>query len=343
MRVNIIGGGLAGCALAYVLKVQGCTPVIYEAGASLAAGASGNEVGLYNPRFTAEYTPIAAFYSTAFHHAVQVFETLGASIDWNPCGALHLMNTDQKRKRYPKTVASWGWGADDMRLVTAAQATAIAGVTVGEPCLYLPRSGMVSPRKLCAAYVEGVEVHLKTRVEDINDLPTAPVVIANGMGAKHFTAAAHLPLKPVRGQVSTVGATAQSRVLKTALCYGGYIAPAQNDTHCIGATFQRWLDHTETIPQDDQDNIAHFERAIGYHGDPLIPIRSRAGLRTTSHDHAPIIGALDDTLYISTAHGSHGILSSLMGACILRDALLQKTQSLSRDSLSAVSPARFGK
>ena len=54
MKAAIIGGGLAGCALAFSLKQAGVTPVVYESASRLAAGASGNSIGLYNPRFTAE-------------------------------------------------------------------------------------------------------------------------------------------------------------------------------------------------------------------------------------------------------------------------------------------------
>ena len=70
MRVAIIGAGLAGTALAYVLKQGGAEPVIYEASGNIASGASGNDVGLYNPRFTAEQGPEQAFYSDAFFKAI---------------------------------------------------------------------------------------------------------------------------------------------------------------------------------------------------------------------------------------------------------------------------------
>lgn len=62
-RIAIIGGGLAGTSCAYVLKQYGFEPVIYEAGDKLAYGASGNEVGLYNPRFSKK----EVFYLTFFH------------------------------------------------------------------------------------------------------------------------------------------------------------------------------------------------------------------------------------------------------------------------------------
>ena len=117
MKVNIIGGGLAGCALAYVLKQNGVKPVIYEAGETLASGASGNDVGLYNPRFTASYGTVGQYFSTAFERALEIFKMFGDDIEWNPCGALHLMNDEKKTRRFPKMVDSWPW--DQAQIINA--------------------------------------------------------------------------------------------------------------------------------------------------------------------------------------------------------------------------------
>ena len=76
MKIAITGAGLAGSALGYVLKQAGLEPIIYEANASVADGASGNLTGLYNPRFAAEWTPQSRYYSKAFELARDLFPTL---------------------------------------------------------------------------------------------------------------------------------------------------------------------------------------------------------------------------------------------------------------------------
>ena len=107
MKIAIIGGGLAGTACAYVFRRAGLEPVLYEEAAALASAASGNEVGLYNPRFTAEKGPEQEFYAGAFFEALKVFGELDG-IDWNPYGALHLVNDEKKGKRFPQTARTWG-------------------------------------------------------------------------------------------------------------------------------------------------------------------------------------------------------------------------------------------
>ena len=68
---------------------------------------------------------------------------------------------------------------------------------------------------------------------------------------------------------------------------------------------------------------------------------ARAGVRTTSKDHFPVVGALDENLYISTAHGSHGILSSLLSAIILSEKIMSKHSIIPNGVYSALSSSRF--
>lgn len=341
MRVNIIGGGLAGCALAYVLRREGAEPVIYEAADHIASGASGNDVGLYNPRFTAEFDAVGQFYSRAFYAALKVFESFGDAIEWNPCGALHLMNDEKKERRFPKTVKNWGWGEEGMRIVSAQEASEISGVQIPYDCLYLPQSGTVSPKKLCAQYSQGIEFHLNSPVSDIDTLDGDVTVLANGMSCLSFSEASHLPLKAVRGQITYIKQSDKAAPLNTTIGYGGYMTPSINGLHCVGSTFQRWLDHSDLIEEDNKDNIDKMVKNLPELAGAYDVCGARAGVRTTSKDHFPVVGALDENLYISTAHGSHGILSSLLSAIILSEKIMSKHSIIPNGVYSALSSSRF--
>jgi tRNA 5-methylaminomethyl-2-thiouridine biosynthesis bifunctional protein len=338
-RVAIIGAGLAGTSCAYVLKHNGFDPVIYEAGPVIAPGASGNSRGLYNPRLGADLTPESEFYSAAFFKALDVFSDLN-NIDWNPCGAVHLITDDKKDKRFRQCAVNWGWGDDDMRVVTAAQASAIAGIEIGYDALFLPRSGFVSPRKLCEAYAQGIEIHLNTDIKSLDSLQADAIILANGMGASRFL---DLPLRAVRGQITDIAYISASRNLKTNLCYGGYITPASDDLHMVGSTFQRWLDHSQIMIEDDTVNIDKMMQYVpALRGDYNV-LGHRAGIRTTTADHVPVIGAVagHNNLYVSTAHGSHGIISSLMGAHLLTQMIGGEKLSLSAAVMAHLSPSRY--
>ena len=341
MKVNIIGGGLAGCALAYVLKNAGAEPVIYEAGNALASGASGNDVGLYNPRFCAEYNAVAEFYEAAFREALNVFSGFGDAVNFDQCGALHLITNDKKAVQYNKMLQSWRWEEGDMCLVSAQEASDIAGVEVDYDCLHLPQSGKVSPKKLCHAYAQGVDVHLNTPIENLNDLDGDVTVLACGVSSLAFESAQALPLSAVRGQVTYVRGQGALSNLKAILCYRGSVSPSVDGVHSVGSTFQRWLDHADVLADDDVANLGFLFDAVPALKGVYTVEKSWAGLRTASRDYFPVVGQLSEGVYISSAHGSHGLLSTLLSANTLSNTILKQEATVSNAVLSALSPQRF--
>ena len=341
MRIAIVGGGLAGCAAAFELKRRGHEPVIYESNPSIADGASGNLTGLYNPRFGAEWTPQSQYFSKAFTLARDLFPTLG-DIDHDPTGCMHLINDEKKVIRYSKMLKSWGWGDDDMRITSAQETSDLCGVETEFEGLWLLHSGTVSPPKLCSAYIDGVEVHVNAQVDGLESLDADIVILAAGPALRAFEKTQSLGLGAVRGQVTMVKDTEQTASMKTNICYSGYMTKAQNGMHMIGSTFRRWLDHTDLIEQDDVDNIERMVGALpSFSGERFDIVSSRASVRTTARDHFPVVGQLDKKTFVTTAHGSHGILSSLMAAEILANMIEGKAQSVGDEVIAALSPDRF--
>jgi tRNA 5-methylaminomethyl-2-thiouridine biosynthesis bifunctional protein len=337
MKIAIIGAGMAGTACAYSLKQYGHECIVYDGSESIASKGSGNSLGLYNPRFAAEYSPEAEFYKAAFETAINTFPKL-SGIDWRPTGALHLMTDETKTRRFTKMAKSWPWNDTMMQIVNPAAASKIAGIPINYDALYLPRSGAVSPKKLCAAYAQNTDIRFNTLIKSLNDLEADMVILACGKGIRDFT---NLPVNAVRGQVTDVKATSASQNLKTTLCYSGYITPAQEGIHHTGSTFQRWLAHDDILPEDDRDNIDKFIAAVpSLAGEYEVTYR-RAALRVTSPDHFPIIGQWDERIFVTTAHGSHGILSSLMGAHIIAAMITGSEQVVSKRVINRLDPHRF--
>lgn len=322
MRVAIIGAGLAGTACAYVLRQHGLEPAIYEAQDQIAHGASGNEVGLYNPRLSAE----RSFFEGAFRDALRVFPTLKGA-GWRKCGSLHLITNDKRKIRFENCLKNWQWPEENMRLLNKHEASQVAGIPLEHAALYLPDAGIVSPKRLCQRYADEIELHLRSPVHALSEIKADYIVVANGMGAKNFSETRHYPLKSVRGQVTYLVPTDLSKRMKTNLCYGGYVTPSMNGFHAVGATFQRWLDHSDTLPEDDRDNLSKMTASVpGLHGNYSV-IAQRAGVRCTTDTHTPIIERVSgtDNVYVSLAHGSHGILTSLMAAYLIADDIVRRS------------------
>jgi tRNA 5-methylaminomethyl-2-thiouridine biosynthesis bifunctional protein len=339
----IIGGGLAGTAAAFVLKRQGFQPVIFEAGAALASGASGNSLGLINPRLSARRTVESDFYTASFAQAVRTLYELqrGHNIEFNPCGSLHLLTDPEREKRLCSADANWGWHKSHMHLMDTDAASRRAGIDLAQGALALPDAGTVNPAALCAAYADGVERRLNS-IPDIASLQREfdHIILACGMAVKQFQPLADLPVHTVRGQITHFAATEASAALRTNICFGGYLSPAENGLHTTGATFKQWDGSTAVTTEDHTENITRLREALPQMED-IIPAGGRAALRTSSKDRFPIIGHVSENAYVSTAHGSHGIISTLAGAHLLSDMITGAARSLPRDSIDALSPGRF--
>jgi len=273
--------------------------------------------------------------------AVRTFPSF-VGIDWNPCGSLHLMCEDKKENRFPQTLKNWGWECEHMSILDADEASDVAGVELMHSALYIPDAGAVSPKKLCEFYARGVEVHLNHPTYGMSELDADVKVLACGYGARKFYD--WLPLNQVRGQVTDVRSTVYSKRLKSNICYGGYITPV-NDIghHLLGATFQRWLNHSEPMVEDNEQNLEKLAAIAPRLAEGLKVVGHRAAVRTATQDHFPIVGRISqqDHVYVSVGHGSHGIVSTLMASYLLTDMILKRPYSLARDTVAALAPERF--
>jgi tRNA 5-methylaminomethyl-2-thiouridine biosynthesis bifunctional protein len=262
--------------------------------------------------------------------------------------------TDSERTiRYQKMQNEWPWDHEFMHIINPHEATKISGIDLSYSALFLPKSGTVSPKLLTHYFCSFADTRISLNFADLSDLEHFDaVILATGYRSKNFPAAAFLPLRPVRGQVTYAACSSASLRQKTAICYGGYAAPVSNscDDMVIGATFNRGNDTANIQPQDDVQNLQKLQSFIPQYNDSLRIVKNWAGVRTTSPDHMPIIGMIEPAvetntpLFISTAHGSHGILSSLLGAKILCSMITNTVQHKICTDLpvmQCISPKRF--
>ncbi|MEM9469064.1 MAG: tRNA (5-methylaminomethyl-2-thiouridine)(34)-methyltransferase MnmD [Pseudomonadota bacterium] len=128
-KIGVIGGGLAGTSCAFALDQYGFDVTLYEASDKLASGASGNSIGLYNPRFSALKAPDSLFYTSAFAQIIRTAQN-AEDVDYTPSGALHLINAPEKEKRFAKLVQNWNWHEDHICLVSKEEASAIVGINL---------------------------------------------------------------------------------------------------------------------------------------------------------------------------------------------------------------------
>ncbi len=329
-RVAVVGGGLAGTSCAYALKRRGVDVHLFDRD-GIAQYASGNPIGLYNPRFSQFRSAESDFFSSGYA------AMMALNSPAQRCGSLHLAGDEDKEKRLRGMMQNWGWHSDHVRFLSASEAGEKAGIALDRDCLWLPDSGFVSPGDLCRSYADGVAVS----ADDYDPRDYDAVILANGIAAKDHPGLPDLPLHTVRGQISMLAAV-QPVAVRANICYGGYLSAQQPGGYVAGATFQQWRSDTDVTEEDHREIIGHLECAVPALAGAFRVTGGRASLRCAAKDRFPVIGAVPESagLYVSTAHGSHGLISTLAGAEYLADLITGSPYSLSAATAAALSPVR---
>ncbi|HSK39280.1 MAG TPA: bifunctional tRNA (5-methylaminomethyl-2-thiouridine)(34)-methyltransferase MnmD/FAD-dependent 5-carboxymethylaminomethyl-2-thiouridine(34) oxidoreductase MnmC [Arenibaculum sp.] len=326
-RALVIGGGIAGASAADALARRGWSVTLAERHGMLAAEGSGNRAGIVMPRLVIGAGPERRFHAQAFLHAL-------ARLDpWlRACGVLDLPTAPEREARRADEVAAARiLPHDDLHAVDAAEAGAHARVAVapggrhgsrhgsghgsGHDAswrgLWLPRAGWLDPAAACRGLAAAAEPRFGTDVLDgeagMRDADL--LVLAGGPDTRRFPAAAWLPLSLRRGQVTLVPATDASARLASVLNGDGYVIPASDGCHVVGATFDAVADAVPAPPQaatarDDARNLERVSRWLpgllpggsafrGYAVEGRAA-RGRAALRAMTPDHLPLAGPLPD-------------------------------------------------
>ncbi|EDY86546.1 oxidoreductase, FAD-binding [gamma proteobacterium HTCC5015] len=389
--VAIVGGGLAGCTTARVLAERGLQVTVFDRASEPASEASGNRAGVIYPSFSPHDSAQYRFYQQAYLHAVrQIGQWLDDDgLHWSRCGVLQLATDAKSAQQQEQLALSSLWPDEVLTAVDAKQASEIAHAAIHQSGLFFPQGGWLYPKALCRAALDhpniawrgDCDIQSLKRVEQQWHLQSQSVhtadavVIANAGAAEPLLQAfdVPLPLRLIRGQVSRVKNSAESKALNTVICHKGYITPAIDGRHEIGATFNLKDLATELRLEDHQhnfDQLTHHLPTLSEH----LPLsqhsnsEGRVGFRCQTPDYLPMIGRLPDAhfyhreytalakgmkqallapgqsqprLFLNVAHGSRGITSSCLAAEIIASDLLGEPAPVDQECLNALHPARF--
>lgn len=354
--VAVIGAGLAGATLARALADRGCPVTLFDP-TGIAGGASGNLAGVVYTTPSAHPTPQNRFYQSSFLQALHWFRRRGfpgRPDDGALDGVMQLPPHERGARKARQALAGGYWPASVMER---------AGGTDDAPWLFFPGGGYISPPAWCRHLLDHPGIELRTLevmgIEPrenhwILDTGVAReafprVVLANAQAARAFHDLHWLPLKSIRGQVSYCAATSASRQWRHAWCHQGYLTPAIQDMHCVGATFDLRGTDPGTTPEEDRqnlqtlrDNLPDHWQALG--GGNARVVDRRTGFRCQSRDFLPLAGPVPDApagLYLNLAHGSRGITGTPLCAELLATLICGETLPVDRDLLDALLPHRF--
>lgn len=387
----VIGAGMAGCATAWALARKGIHTLLIEREAQAAPGASGNPQGALYLKLGRRLNPGLGFLLRAYLHAVRHYGRLeeegGADFHRRECGLLQLAWNAEEIALMEATSGNPAYARAVLRRVTAAEASELAGLALPHPGLWLPHGASLDPRALCETYrrhpaIEWLACREALRLiwrdgvweicgKDGVLARAEAVVIAAAHDTLGFAQCAHWPLSPVRGQLSFFPALGRSAALRTILCTQGYVMPAVDGRHCVGATFVPRSRDTAVLENEHRANLAMVESIAPSLHDAFAregATAGRAALRCVSRDHLPLAGPVEDReallalygdlrrnarkrfcapaaplpgLYVNTAHGSHGLTTTPLAAEYLASLIAGEIPPLRREQIHCLHPARF--
>lgn len=388
-EVLIIGGGIASAMTALSLVERGRKVTLLCEDGEPATGASGNRQGALYPLLNGEHDALSRFYSLAFGYARQRLLALAARhpVAFSLCGVTQLGYDDKSAAKLAK-MGQGPFPPELMHPLSASEVEQVVGLPCGHGGVSYPLGGWLCPADLTRAALKEAQasgllrLEYHTPVSSISELADgwqvesqdghlwqAPnLVVAAGHRLPALLPFAELPLYPVRGQVSHVPTTARLSQLRTVLCYDGYLTPAHDGAHCIGASYGRNQSTLAFSAEEQAQNQARLQACLPDQSWPaevdVSGNEARVGVRCASRDHLPVAGpvarlaSLADQdpkapadqqstlplhvgLYVLGALGSRGLCSAPLCGELVASEICGDPLPLAADLLEALHPARY--
>lgn len=317
----IAGAGLAGATTARALAERGWVVTVCDPNPP-ASGASGNLAGVVYATPSPHLQAQNRFYLSALIRALAWFKWLGFPKDPSQGRLddvlLHLKQARRKKNAHDAH-DSGAWPNELLSIVDNETA-----------CLH--GAGYICPKAWVHHLLDHPHIQYQARtIESVKDMEADACVLANAQAALAFSPLETLPLKAIRGQVTEVKATPASMQWTQAHCHVGYLTPAMDGRHCVGATYDLHGQHPGTVDSDDEHNLDQLKAHLPQHwselgGEHLTISGQRAAFRCTTPDRLPIVGPADAVApngWINIGHGSRGITHTPLCADLLADFICQ--------------------
>lgn len=306
-RAAIVGGGIAGAAVAYALSKRGIKSFVFESNSGFASGASGNPIGLVYPFLTKHKTVESEFSLSAFTYFLTIWEKekLGQYVS-SKDGLFYLLHSNELKERYLPSIKNHNLSSDNV-VFEKEPKTQIDS-------MFFKFGKSLAPKELTSKLFElgSVQTFWEEEVisfetgEDKIYLTTSKqnlelnyLFICNSYDSKRFTQTNWFPSKKVRGQILICDKKYAS--LPHSILFGDYITTDLKGEFVIGASFDEFK--TETTARDSE-SLALLEGVAPLGAVPLHHLeflktnlnemKTRVSFRNQSEDRRPILGKLAD-------------------------------------------------
>ena len=353
-KIAIVGAGIAGACLAHTLTERGAAVTVFERDGAPALSASGNPLALVMPRLDAADTVQARLLIDAYLSAQAFYEGRpGTAVT----ETLHTPRNAQEIERFQRLLADPPLDLEQLEAVR------------GNGVLH-KKSLILEPAKLIPALLEKIDIHTQVQAEidyearTVNGTAFDAVILANGWHMQ-----ADLPELDLTGRLGQVEWFRSDVSAPPAAQASGHYALAFENTRLWGATFADQNGPEPDISaQATEENLAALEALNPYWRQEIrkAELKARAGVRATTADRLPLIGALPienqmhadrqklerqswsiapeayarPGIYIAGGFGSRGFTWAPWAAQILTSIIFEDPLPVRREALRMIVPNR---
>ncbi|MEE4202850.1 MAG: FAD-dependent 5-carboxymethylaminomethyl-2-thiouridine(34) oxidoreductase MnmC, partial [Halieaceae bacterium] len=281
-RVVVVGAGLAGAHVARALAQRGLKVSVLES-RDVAAGGSRNRQGVTYTRLSRRFGNLSDFALASYQYALPRYhelfhqQALEQGVDGAFCGYLQLMEETEELEELRRALVSLG---DFAQVIGAEDTTTLTGISLSQGGLWYPEAAWLHPAAICRALLEHPNIDLKTGTGQVSIHQESQdswratnaqgetlasgdhVILATAWETRQFTSTEWLPLQVIRGQTTHITSTPPLDALKSIICHRGYLPPAVNGIHCIGASFGPNDEATDERDVDHQHNLKELMAAV---------------------------------------------------------------------------------
>ena len=386
----VVGAGLAGATLAYALAEAGYEVTVLEAEATIAAQASGNAAGAIHPLVTADWNLRSEFYLQGFEATLRWLKPWieTGQVEGAFKGLLQLAISPKMVERLQQALERVGLPADFAQGWSPQTIQQQWGVETPYFGLYFPQGGWVAPKTVVETCLHHPNIQVQTGItvqdwefQEKNrtwqvqtaqgDFYASVLAIATGALNEPLNQKLGLPIRPVKGQVTTLAnSCVQSPLVgsERVVTHQGYSVFKPNEL-VTGATFEAPDLSPISRPEADQENLVQLQQALpDIKVAPCHRLQGRVSFRPTTPDHLPILGRVPDWrqmdevflqqnaskmphqysalqyqpgLLVSNGHGPRGLMSVFLAAEECVQQLQGLPSLLSERARQAIHPARL--
>ncbi len=379
-KAIILGGGLAGCFMAYSLAKRGWEVTLVEASPKIGQGASGNQKAILFPKLSGYRSPLTQFMLTSYLYALRQYKHFLSFHDIGVFEGLLMSAFNEREQKSQNSLIEWLEHYPELAsLVNATHASTLCGITLDKGGLYIPDTGWIDSPALCHILVGLPNISVVTD-QDISHIDYANhqwcvgehrasvAIIANGYQVNHFEQTNHLPVKPIRGQMSVVAVSQESQKLKIPLCGEGHVLPQSNGMHYFGASYGLGKSDSSISLRDDNENLLKLQALVPSLNWSNQVVDHWAGIRASTPDYLPLVGPVPireqfyelysglesnsnrwvsqpapcyPGLFVCAGFGSRGLTTVPLSTEWLAGFLNAEVGLLPRSLIQSIAPARF--